>query len=194
MSLRCIVVMWELTHAEITKSFPTVSAATLTTFMRMVKSQTHGKGDVLYTGFWAVTNISPSDRPFHFTPLLEFSDWRKYFRGLCKCWLLTHCTSVSPLWLHSLIQTLFGMFGIALKLISSFPPKSSFFSFLYFFRGKKYTPFWLMIQTIKHNIEHHLWETSTLVYKKLRITPNSAETCSCHKINAILKHTKLATT
>lgn len=128
LSLRCNYV--RLTHTEDTKSFPTVSAATLTTFMRMIKSQTHGKGDVLYTGFWAVTNISPNIVLSVFTPLDVFSDWHKHPGGLCECWLLT------SLQFHTVTsntnQTLFGMFGNRSKINFLLFLQKAFF-FLFFF-------------------------------------------------------------
>lgn len=69
MSLKCNYVT--ITHTEDTKSFPTVSAATLTTFMRMIKSQTYGKGMYCTLDFEQLQYQSKY-RPFCFTPLGSF--------------------------------------------------------------------------------------------------------------------------
>lgn len=136
LSLRCNYV--RLTHTEDTKSFPTVSAATLTTFMRMIKSQTHGKGDVLYTGFWAVTNISPSIvlSVFH-------SSWR-VFRLTQTSWrlvwvLITYSLHFgSTLWLQTQIKHFLECLETDLKWIFFFSSKKLFFLsfFLFFFMAR----------------------------------------------------------
>jgi hypothetical protein len=98
-------------------------------------------------------------RPFCFTPLGSFQ---------ADTSILEACESadclLTALWFHTVtsytnLNTFWNVWNKS-KIFSSFPPKN-------LFHGKKYTPFWLRIQTIQHNTEYHLSESSTLADKIL---------------------------
>lgn len=114
-----------ITYTEDTESFSTVSAATLTTFMRMIKSQTLGER-MCYTLDFEQLQISIQVLSF----LFHSSWW--VFRLTQISWRLVWVPVAyslhfsSTLWLHTQIQMYFGISATDLKRISSFPPQSFF--------------------------------------------------------------------
>lgn len=149
-----------MTHTEDTKSFPTVSAATLTTFMWMIKSQTHRKGMYCTLDF---EQLQVSVQVLSFL----FHSSRQVFRLTQISWRLVWVLSVTHhTWVpHCDFTCKFKHFF--LWNICNRDKMILFLSSKNLSYGKNYTSFWLRTQLIKHNTAHYFSETSTLAVKIL---------------------------
>lgn len=115
--------------------------------------------DVLYTGFWAVTNINPSIVLSASFLLMSFQADTNILEACVSAnWLLT-ALEFHTVTSYTNSNTFWNICNRS---------KMNFFSSsTKFLHGEKYTPFWVRTQTFKHNTEHYLSGTSTVADKML---------------------------